>query len=113
MIETTEKTMTEIDFNQLQPDDEYLCNLGAHVWLMDDHRWALSVWTRSAFERGATGFSLVHADHHWDGVNDFHENEEERDRLLAANLSEIETMVRNEDRIQYDSFIAPAVIGNS
>ena len=99
-----------VDFSQLQPDDEYLRNLGTDVWLMDDHRWALSVWTRFGFERGMTGFSLVHADHHWDGGNDFHENEEERDRLIAANLAEIETMVRNEERIQYDSFIAPAVI---
>ena len=52
----------------------------------------------------------MHADHHWDGVNDFHENEEARERLLTADLTEIEAMVRNEDRIQYDSFIAPAVI---
>ncbi len=102
--------MSEVDFNLLQPDDEYLCDLGADVWLMDDHRWALSVWTRFGFERGMTGLSLVHADHHWDGVNDFQENVEERDRLIAANPTEIETMVRNEERIQYDSFIAPAVI---
>ena len=49
----------------------------------------------------------MHADHHWEGVNDFHENEEARERLLTADLTEIEAMVRNEDRIQYDSFIAP------
>ena len=102
--------MLEVDFSQLQPDDEYLLSLGSDVWLMDDHRWAFLVWTRFGIERGIGPFSLVHADHHWDGVNDFHEAEEERDRLLAADLTEIEEMVRNEDRIQYDSFIAPALI---
>lgn len=101
--------MSEVDFSQLQPDDEYLSDLGSDVWLMDDHRWAFLVWTRFGFERGIGRFSLVHADHHWDGVNDFHEAEEARDRLLAADLTEIEAMVRNEERIQYDSFIAPAV----
>ncbi|MDN7176972.1 UPF0489 family protein [Caballeronia sp. SEWSISQ10-4 2] len=102
--------MREIDFNQLQPDGEYLSDLGSDVWLMDDHRWAFLVWTRFGLEREIGRFSLVHADHHWDSINDFHENEEARDRLLAAELTEIEAMVRNEERIQYDSFIAPAVI---
>lgn len=102
--------MREEDFSQLQPDDGYLADLGSNVWLMDDHRWAFLVWTRFGFERGISQFSLVHADYHWDGVNDFHENEEARQRLLAADLAELEAMVRNEERIQYDSFIAPTVI---
>ncbi|CAB3773922.1 UPF0489 family protein [Paraburkholderia humisilvae] len=102
--------MHEVDFSQLQPDDEYVFDLGSDVLLMDDHRWASLVWTRSGFEREIGPFSLVHADYHWDGVNDFHENEDARERLLTADLMEIEAMVRNKDRIQYDSFIAPAVI---
>lgn len=102
--------MREVNFSQLQPDGEYLSDLGLDVWLMDDHRWAFLVWTRFGFERGIGRFSLVHADRHWDGINDFYENEEARGRLLSADLTEIETMVRNEERIQYDSFIAPAVI---
>ena len=102
--------MHEVDFGQLQPDDEYLSDLGSDVWLMDDHRWAYLVWTRFGFEREVERFSLVHADYHWDGVNDFHENEKARGRLLAADLTEIEAMVRNKECIQYDSFIAPAVI---
>jgi len=102
--------MCEEDFSQLQPDDGYLADLGSDVWLMDDHRWAFLVWTRFGFERGIRRFSLVHADHHWDGVNDFHENEEARHQLLTADLTELEAMVRNEERIQCDSFIAPAVI---
>ncbi len=102
--------MHEVDFDQLQPDDEYLIDLGSDIWLMDDHRWAFLVWTRFGIEREVGRFSLVHADYHWDGVNDFHENEGARGRLLAADLAEIEAMVRNQERIQYDSFIAPAVI---
>lgn len=104
------KLLIGVDYNTLQPDDKYLSELGSDVWLMDDHRWAFLIWTRFGFERGVGRFSLVHADHHWDGVNDFHENEEERGRLLEAKLPEVEAMVRNEERIQYDSFIAPAVI---
>jgi hypothetical protein len=102
--------MHEFDFSQLQSDDGYLSDLGSDVWLMDDHRWALLVWTRIGFERDLGRFSLVHVDHHWDGVNDFHENDELRDRLLAADLTEIHAMVRNKERIQFDSFIAPAVL---
>ena len=102
--------MAVVDFSKLQSDDGYLVNLGSDVWLMDDHRWAFLVWTRFGAERGIERFSLVHADRHWDGVNDFHEAKEERDRLLAADLPEIEAMVRDKERIQYDSFIAPAVI---
>lgn len=102
--------VSQVDFNSLQPDDEYLSDLGADVWLMDDHRWAFLVWTRFGVEHGIERFSLVHADYHWDGVNDFHEREEARARLLAADLDELEAMVRNRDFIQYDSFIAPAVI---
>ncbi|WP_095990551.1 UPF0489 family protein [Cystobacter fuscus] len=102
--------MHEVDFSQLQPDDEYLSDLGADVWLMGDHRWAFLVWTRFGLERGIERFSLIHADHHWDGINDFYEREEARDRLLAADLTKIEAMVRNKELIQFDSFIAPAVI---
>ncbi|QDE67134.1 hypothetical protein BHS09_09055 [Myxococcus xanthus] len=102
--------MREVDFSQLKADDEFLSDLGADVWLMDNHRWAFLVWTRFGRERGIERFSLIHADHHWDGVNDFYEREEERARLLAADLVEIEAMVRNKEFIQFDSFIAPAVI---
>lgn len=110
LVDAKEKMVSEVDFSQLQPDDEFLSDLGADVWLMDDHRWALLVWTRFGLERGIERFSLVHADHHWDGVNDFHEREAERARLQAADLAEIEAMVRNKEFIQCDSFIAPAVI---
>ncbi|MGT2493603.1 hypothetical protein ACU4GD_31735 [Cupriavidus basilensis] len=40
---------------------------------------------------------MIHAEHHWDGINDFHESEEARDRLLAADLTEIEAMVGNKE----------------
>ncbi|MFT0171484.1 UPF0489 family protein [Paraburkholderia mimosarum] len=102
--------MREDDFRQLQADEGYLADLGADVWLMDDHRWAFLVWTRFALESKLEQFSLVHADYHWDGVNDFQDNDEARVQLLAADLPKIEEMVRNEERIQFDSFIAPAVV---
>ncbi|MGA9912058.1 MAG: UPF0489 family protein [Paraburkholderia sp.] len=102
--------MDEREIAQLQPDDDYLAALGEDIWLMDDHRWALLVWERFAHERRVRPFSLVHADFHWDGVNDFYQNEEQRNRLLGADLLTLETMIREDNWIRYDSFIAPAVI---
>lgn len=94
----------------LQPDDEYLIALGHEIWLMDDHRWALLVWERFAREQGIRPFSLMHADFHWDAVNDFYQNEAQRDQMLTADLPALEAMIREGNWIRYDSFIAPAVM---
>ncbi|MBS2132094.1 UPF0489 family protein (plasmid) [Burkholderia thailandensis] len=102
--------MDERDIARLQPDDHYLAAVGENIWLMDDHRWALLVWERFAHERHTRPFSLVHADFHWDGVNDFYQNEEQRNRLLGADLPALEAMIREDHWIRYDSFIAPAVL---
>lgn len=102
--------MDESEFAQLQPDDEYLVALSEDVWLMDDHRWALLVWEQFAQVRGIRPFSLVHADYHWDAINDFHQNVEQRDALLAAEPLELCALIREGHWIRYDSFIAPAVI---
>ncbi|HDV6325032.1 TPA: UPF0489 family protein [Burkholderia cenocepacia] len=102
--------MDESEIAQLQPDDEYLVALSEDVWLMDDHRWALLVWEQFAQARGIRPFSLVHADYHWDAINDFHQNVEQRDALLAAEPLELCALIREGNWIRYDSFIAPAVI---
>lgn len=90
----------------LMPDDNYLAALPGDVWLMDNHKWALSVWARShaGFPR-----KLLHADHHWDGVDLFYGDDSEQVALAKADLAELERRIVEEDRVQYDAFIAPAV----
>jgi UPF0489 domain len=94
------------NFDALTEDPAYLANLGAGVWLMDDHRWALKVWET---ERRHDRYTLVHADYHWDGCYDFHDQPEAEAQLVAASSAEVAAMVKADYLIQYDSFIAPAV----
>ncbi|SOT45992.1 UPF0489 family protein [Burkholderia cenocepacia] len=102
--------MNASEITQLQPDDAYLVALSQDIWLMDDHRWALLVWEQFAHTHGIRPYSLVHADFHWDAINDFYQNAQQRDALLAAGLPELDAMIREGNWIRYDSFIAPAVI---
>jgi hypothetical protein len=98
--------MTSINLDALQPDDAFLSDLGKNVWLMDNHRWACLVWER---HRSANRYCLIHADFHWDAVDDFRDNETQKVALLSADISGIERFVVENNWIQYDSFIAPAV----
>lgn len=99
--------MCPINFNALEPCDDFLAHLGKSVWLMDDHRWAILVWEE---QRKQEKYSLVHADYHWDAVYNFHEEPEEVEReLLNADLARIKEYLIEDELIQFDSFIAPAV----
>lgn len=95
-----------MDFNALKNDPSFLQDLGHGVWIMDNHRWANLVWER---HRPKQRCSLVHADYHWDAVDDFAGNTEQARRLLKADVSTIERFVVENRYIRYDSFIAPAV----
>lgn len=106
MTRLTEKSEGSIDLNALKPDEAFLTHLGKNVWLMDDHRWAFIVWERC---RSKPKYCLVHADQHWDGVYDFHDDPEGEQALIAANIDCLEDFVADNDRIRCDSFIAPAV----
>lgn len=95
--------------NDLKEDEDYLQEISPNLWLMDDHRWAFYVWEK-ARKLNQYPYSLVHLDYHFDGVNDFQATDN-RDRLIAAATeSEIFKFVKDQDHIQYDSFIAPAII---
>lgn len=99
----------DIDFASLEPNNDFLKEVAPNVWLMDNHKWALYAWEAHCRASGVGRFVLVHADYHWDGVDEFFERPDAESRLLAADLAELLTMIRDEDGIQYDSFIAPAV----
>lgn len=101
--------MADIDFQALDRDDDYVQQLAANIWLMDNHKWALWAWERHAADSGVQKFTLVHADHHWDGGYDFFESPEEEAEMLAADLEGLRAMIAEGNWIRYDSFIAPAV----
>lgn len=95
----------------LQADGTFLEERAHDFWLMDDHRWALLAWETSARRRAdRASHALLHADYHYDGVNDFQTPESVERLRTAATLAELRDLVQGEDLIRKDSFIAPAVI---
>jgi uncharacterized protein UPF0489 len=101
-----ERDAMPVDFTALEPDDDFLTSLPGGVWLMDNHKWALSVWGN---HHEGSPAALIHADYHWDGVDDFHGDVEEASKLVEAGLPGLDERIRQEDRVQYDSFISPAI----
>jgi hypothetical protein len=75
------------------------------VWVMDDHKWALWVW---AINKDILPRTLFHVDYHWDGADDFTDDDDTLITLLST--PEQLKKVLSEDRlIRKDSFIAPAI----
>lgn len=97
---------THLDLATLHPDETFTVDLGGGLWLMDNHKWALLAWERS---RTASRFELVHADFHWDGVDDFAGDEGSQAALMSASTNDLEAMTAADRYIRFDSFIAAAV----
>ena len=95
----------------IRRDTSFATEIYPAFWVMDDHRWAYFAWEKSAHDlKKNKRFSLIHADYHYDGCNDF-ENDEEISSLRAMReLNAVEALVRTDTKIRKDSFIAPAVI---
>lgn len=92
---------------RLKEEDLYYAEIGHSIWLMNDHKWALLVWDKSCNLRPAI---LAHLDWHWDGINDF-KNQQDYDRLLNANShEELKDLIAESRLIRRDSFISPAII---
>ena len=102
--------MSELIIDSLTEDDKFLIELDSNIWLMDNHRWAYYTWEKFRLKSDIPKFSLVHADYHWDGGNDFHSLPEKEQELLHGNLDSIFQLVHEGNWIRFDSFIAPAVI---
>lgn len=102
--------MDTAQFDTLQPDNDFYADLGSDIWLVDNHKWAFYIWNRFRQKSGISRFSLIHADYHWDGGNDFHDAPEEEHKFLNANDEQQVALVREEAWIRWDSFISPAII---
>ncbi len=102
--------MNALAYQALKQDSQYFENIGADVWLMDDHRWAFYSWQAFHSNNNCSQFSLLHADYHWDGVNDFLDKPEELQTLKEADDQRLLELVKANSLIRFDSFIAPAII---
>jgi hypothetical protein len=99
------------NLDQFDSDDELLLDLGCGIWLMDNHKWAILAWDTFKTSTRSGCATLVHADYHWDGVNDFHRASQfEMQQLLDADAEKLSEIIRKDEKIKCDSFIAPAVI---
>jgi hypothetical protein len=71
-----------------------------------NHRWALKVWES---ERKSDKYTLIHADYHWDGCYEFHDQPFEEEKLVRATSDQLFGLVAQGEWIRFDSFIVPAV----
>ncbi len=101
--------MNKLDLDSLVEDDKFYVKLDSNIWLMDNHRWAFYIWEQHRQNSHTEKFSLIHADYHWDSVNDLYDSPEQERALLNGSLESLFHMVNEGNFIRYDSFIAPAV----
>ena len=95
----------------VRKDMNFIAEVGTGVWVMDDHRWAFFAWeSAAAHSASQQRYSLIHADYHYDACNDFESDEQIASLQAVIDLQEIERLVRADEMIKKDSFIAPAVI---
>src|SRR5438045_2212518 len=93
----------------LSADPNFYAHLGRSIWLMDNHKWALFIWSTAKTLSSGTTYSLVHADYHWDAVDDFYEQPELVEELRTATDEELRGLTAQDAYIKWDSFIAPAI----
>lgn len=94
------------NFRHLRENSRYLSYVENDIWLMDDHRWACLVWDE---HRSGEKEVLIHADHHWDAVYDFHGDTNAEQKMLAVDSKGLRNLIQANKYIRFDSFIAPAV----
>jgi hypothetical protein len=75
--------------SDLRPDATYLEERARDFWLMDDHRWAFLAWETSVRRQpDSRPHALLHADFHFDAINDF-QDPHSIERLRAATLDDL------------------------
>jgi hypothetical protein len=96
--------MLSIDYPRNAHND-YCREIAPGVWVMDDHKWALFVWS---LNRNILPEALFHADYHWDGDDDFSDNDKALMDLLSDN-NRLRKTISRDKTIRKVSFISPAV----
>jgi len=98
-------------YSALEPSETFLAQLDRRMWLMDNHKWACWVWEKCLGRTaGHRRPALLHFDYHFDGINDFYDDPEATAALLAETVEQLKQRIKVEERIGYDSFIAPALL---
>lgn len=102
--------MNKIQIDNLTEDNDFFTQIFPDVWLMDNHKWAFYIWNKFSTESGMQKLTLVHADYHWDDINDYHASPEDEATLLSCDDTKLIEILREDNFIRYDSFICPAII---
>jgi len=102
--------MNQIQIDNLIQDDDFFTQIFPDVWLMDNHKWAFYIWNKFIKESGNQKLTLVHADYHWDDINDYQDAPEEEEKLVNSDDEKLIEIVKEDSFIRYDSFICPAII---
>lgn len=103
-----DKIRAKID--SLVPSSEFHEEIAENVWLMDNHKWALYAWEKFFIEDPSRApLPLVHADYHWDAINDWRTEEEASQILHIDSLSRIKEAILS-GTIDYANFIFPEII---
>lgn len=96
--------------DSLIPGSVFHEEIAENVWLMDNHKWALHAWEKFFIEDPSRApLPLVHADYHWDAINDWQTEEEAREICQISSLTGIEEVILS-GSIRYDNFIFPEII---
>ncbi len=96
---------------QFHLNGKYFEEIYPNLWLMDDHRWSYYIWECfSHRNQGRLPLALIHADQHWDGVNDFFKPSDEARLRSIRTIEEISDLASRASLVRKDSFIAPAII---
>lgn len=97
--------------NNIKEDPEYFEEIHPNVWLMDDHKWACYVWESNYRKIGDLPSTLVHIDYHWDAISDF-VDDHAISLIEKPSLEELAELIKVDQFIRKDSYIAPAIIKN-
>lgn len=77
---------------------------------MDNHKWACWVWEQQLGRcTESKPPTLLHADYHFDGIDDFLDNPKELDKMLVESVDKLKLRIKKNKTIKYDSFIAPVI----
>jgi len=91
--------------------DAYIEEIYPNMWLMNNHKWAYFCWEQYKLTHNSNfRFNLIHLDFHWDGINDFQDEERLSKLKMIDSLNKLHELVNQGEFIKDASFIAPGII---